>query len=280
MFDRISNGWQLAKQSFDVLRLDKELLFFPLMSGIACALVLASFLLPLWLTNSLQVALDEGGELAANPLAWIVVFAFYFVNFFVIVFFNAALVACAIIRFQGGDPTISDGLSAATARLPQIVGWALVSATVGIVLKMIESWSEKFGEIAAALLGTAWAAATYFVVPVLVIEKVGPIDAVKRSASVLKRAWGEALSARFGIGFIVFLATLCAFVPTILGALSGTAALAIAGIAVTVISLIVIALVSSAVKAILVSALYLYAAEGTAPEQFDQSLLENAFGRK
>ena len=279
MFDRISNGWALARQSFDVLRLDKEMLVFPLLSGISCIFVLASFALPMWFTDAIQVLADDG-KLPNNPLAYVVVFAFYFVNYFVIVFFNAALVACAVIRFSGGDPTVSDGLNAAASRLPQILAWSFVSATVGLILKAIESRSEKLGQFAVALVGMAWGAATYFVVPVLVVEKLGPIDAVKRSTAILRKAWGESLAANFGIGFFVFLACLAALVPAILGILSGQPALLAIGITITVLMWIIISLVSSALSAILLGAIYLYASEGRAPKQFDESLLSHAFERK
>src|SRR5438045_1645597 len=112
MFQRISNGWQLTKQSFQVLRTEKGLLIFPLASGIACLMVLASFAVPLWLSGSIEV-LDEHGKTDVNPLAYLVLFAFYLTNYFVIVFFNSALVACAVMRFDGGNPTPSDGLKVA-----------------------------------------------------------------------------------------------------------------------------------------------------------------------
>ncbi len=279
MFQRISNGWSLAMQSFGVLRLDKELLVFPMLSGIAGAFVLASFALPLWLSGAAEQAVNNG-DLLHNVVAYVVLFAFYFANYFVIVYFNAALIACAIIRFHGGDPTVSDGLKAANARLPQILAWALVSATVGVVLRLIESWSEKAGQLASAMLGMVWGLATFFVVPVLVVEKVGPIDAVKRSAKILSKAWGESLVGNFSIGFIIFLASLVAVIPAVLGFMTGKTVLIVIGIAVTVLSLILITLVSSAVDAILLGAVYLYASEGTVPEQFDESLLRDAFTRK
>src|SRR5262245_52426735 len=146
MFARLGNGWALARESFAVLRMDKELLLFPVLSGISCLLVLASFAVPLWNSDFLHVVVNEEANVHENPLAWLILFAFYAVNYFVIVFFNSALVACAIIRFKGGDPTISDGLRAASNRLPQILAWALVSATVGVLLRAIESWSEKAGQ--------------------------------------------------------------------------------------------------------------------------------------
>ena len=282
MFDRIANGWELAKNSWEVLRLDKELLIFPLLSGIACLLVLASFAFPLWATQSIDGVLQDEQPLQ-NVLAYVVLFAFYFVNYSVIVFFNTALIACAMIRFRGGDPTVGDGLQAAVSRLPQIVAWALVSATVGVILRVIESYSDKVGQFVTALLGGAWSIATYFVVPVMVVEKVGPIDAVKRSFEVLKKSWGESLSANFGIGIITFLCTLVAMVPLVLGIValtSGQTALGIAGLVCGVLALIVVSLVSSALNAIVIGALYLYAADGEVPQQFNADSLSHAFVTK
>ncbi len=276
MFAALSNGWELAKESYRVLMLDKELLVFPLLSGIACLLVLGSFGLPLVSSGYIQTLMED--ETAyENPLVYIIVFAFYFVNYFVITFFNAALVACAIIRFNGGDPTLKDGFRASMSRLPQIFGWALVSATVGLILKLIESRSEKAGRFVADLLGMAWSAASYFVIPVLVVEEVSPLTALKRSFAILRETWGEALVANFGIGLIIGLAGLLAVVPAGLGIASGSVAMMAVGIGVAALWLILLALVSTALKAIVIGALYQYAASDSPPEQFDPGLLRSAF---
>ena len=113
MFDRMANGWELTKQSFRVLILDKELLLFPLFSGFSCLIVLASFAVPLWNSEYAGVVLNERAA-PDDALAYVILFAFYFVNYFVIVFFNSALIACAIIRFNGGNPTLGDGFSKIT----------------------------------------------------------------------------------------------------------------------------------------------------------------------
>jgi hypothetical protein len=266
------------------LKLDKELVLFPLMSGVACLLVLASFAVPLWASGYAEGLLQEQGvDQTSQIIGYVVLFAFYVVNYFVIVFFNSALVACAIVRFRGGNPTLKDGLSAAGARLPQILGWSLVMASVGLILKIIESRSERLGELVAGLLGMAWSAVTYFVVPVIVVEKLGPIDAVKRSFAILKKTWGEALGANFGVGFIVFLASLVALVPLILGGVAiaaGLWPLGILGVVCGLVLLLVISLVSSTLNAIIVGALYLYGAVGTVPAHFDEALLRQAFARK
>jgi serine/threonine protein kinase len=118
-------------------------------------------------------------------------FAFYLATSFVIVFFNTALISCALIRFDGGNPTLGDGLSAAVARLPQILGWALLSATVGTILKQVEERVPLVGKFVIGLVGMAWAILTFMVVPILAAEGLGPIAAVKRSTSLLRKTWGE-----------------------------------------------------------------------------------------
>jgi hypothetical protein len=172
MFARIATGWELTKQSFGVLRQDKELVLFPILSGVACSLVLASFVLPLWGTPMFDDVFNER-QAPQNPLAYVVMFAFYFVNYFVILFFNVALVSCAVKRMAGGNPTIGYGLQQAASRIHQIAAWALVSATVGMILKAIESRSQWLGKLVTSFIGAGWAIATYFVVPVLVVEQVG-----------------------------------------------------------------------------------------------------------
>lgn len=282
-FDRIGNGWELAKQSWRVLMLDKELLAFPMISGFCCLLVTASFIVPLFLVGGFDAVISEDGlqeDATQNPLVYLVTFAFYFVNYFVIIFFNSALVACAIIRFKGGDPVISDGLNASLSRLPQIAGWALVSATVGMILKVIESRSERAGQIVAGLLGAAWSIMTYFVVPIIVVEKAGPQESFSRSFAIMRKTWGEALSANFGIGIIGFLCSLAAFLPIAIGGYLLATGVMIPGgilIACGVIGLLIVSLITAALDSIVLAALYLYAAEGKVPQYFDNSLLEHAF---
>jgi hypothetical protein len=286
MFTKISFGWDLAKQSFRVLQEDKRLIVFPLLSSIACLIVLASFAIPLWGTPQAK-AIMEDGRVPNDPLTYALLFIFYFINYFVIVFFNSALIACVIHRFRGGSPTIGFGLGVAMARVPQIAGWALVSATVGVVLKIIESRSEKVGQLVAGLLGMAWAIVTYLVVPVLVVEKAGPIEAVKRSTALLKKTWGEALSAHVSVGLIFFVVFLLALVPLMLAVVLGVYCLSVGqvilgGLALTaaVVIFILISLVSSTLSTILLAAVYVYAAEGKVPGQFEAKLIQDAFQRK
>lgn len=282
MFSRITNGWALSKQSFRVLMLDKELLLFPIMSGFSCMLVMASFALPLWNSRYASIVMDDQ-QVPQDPIAYIILFAFYFVNFFVIIFFNSALMACAIIRLKGGNPTVGDGFRAALNRLPLIAGWALLSATVGFILRMIESRSEKIGQFVVGLLGMAWSITTYFVIPVLVVEQKSPVEAVKRSVGILRKTWGESLVANFGIGLIVFLIMIPVFLIMLAGCIiagSGNVTLGGALIALGIICFLLVSLISSATQSILIATIYLYAAEDEVPDQFDRALIEHAFVTK
>jgi len=282
MFTRISNGWALSKQSFHVLMLDKELLLFPIMSGISCLLVLASFALPLCNSKYADVIMNDQ-QAPQDPVAYIILFAFYFVNYFVMIFFNSALMSCAIIRLKGGNPGVGDGINSALSRLPQIAGWALVSATVGFIIKMIESRSERLGQFVAGLLGMAWSITTYFVIPVLVVERKNPFEAIKRSVGILRETWGESLVANFGIGMIMLLVTLPLIALIVVGAIligSGSAVIGATLIAIGFLGILLSSLVSSACHSIVIAAIYLYAAEEEVPAQFDHDLIAHAFAQE
>lgn len=198
MFDRLSRSWQLLKASAAVLRADKELLVFPVVSGVLSILVLATFAVPVVLAGWFDATvLEESGFPAAG---YIVGFLFYVVQYFVILFCNTALVGAALIRLRGGDPTVGDGFRIASQRLTAILGYAVVSATVGIILRSIAERSGFIGRIVVSFIGLAWGLATFLVVPVLVVEGVGPIEAVKRSSSYLRKTWASRSPATWGLG--------------------------------------------------------------------------------
>lgn len=285
MFDRISNGLSLARSSWAVLVKDKHLILFPIVSGFLFLLVLASFAIPLatlvdWAKFDQQMRANNN-----KPPVWIygVAFAFYFCTYFVIIFCNAALISCAMMRFNGQEPSLGDGFRMAFARLPQIFAWALVSATVGMLLKAIENAHEKVGYYVAMIIGTAWSIMTYFVVPVLVVEKTGPIAAVGRSASLMKKAWGESLGGYLGIGFFMFLLFIPVLLILILGGFVLAKGMVAAGIAILIVGVIALLLhsaISSALSTIVLAALYQYAADDRVPDEFERSQFAGAFQPK
>ena len=278
---KFARSWALAKASMAVLRADKELLVFPLISGAVALLVALSFILPIFGFGLLEdVSRDQG----MTPGLYALVFCFYLVQYFVIFFFNSALVGAAMIRLDGGDPTVSDGLRIAGGKWLSILGYAAIAATVGLLLRALEQRAGFLGRIVIGFIGVAWTVATYLTVPVLVARDVGPIEAVKESANLLGRTWGENLVGQGGIGLVFALANVA--LVLVAGALVAflavqkLAALAVLVACVGVVALLVMALVQAALSGIYSAALYRFAVMGDAPAGFDGVVLRDAFQRK
>ncbi|MCP4425893.1 MAG: hypothetical protein GY803_15480 [Chloroflexi bacterium] len=278
MFQRIANSWQLVKASAAVLRADKELLVFPIVSAVGTLIVTATFLFPMIFAGFLD-QLASGGRV--EFFGYIIAFLFYLVQYSVIFFANTALVGAAMIRLRGGDPTVGDGFRIAFEHIGSILGYAAISATVGMILRWLSERSGVIGRIATSLVGLAWNLATYLVVPVLVVEGVGPVEAVKRSANLLKKTWGEQIAGNLSVGLIFGLFTLLLFIiglPLIFLAVSTGELFVIGGaIFLFVMALILLGLINSALSGIYAAAVYRYAAEGEMGAYFDESQVTNAF---
>ena len=277
---RLQKGLDITRESWQVLRKDRELLVFPLFSALAVTLIVvtivsAAFLIPRfgqWASAMLHgERADSFGE---QVLGIACIFAIYFVEWSIAIYFNSALVGCALIRFSGGDPTIKDGFRIATKRLPQILAWALFTSVVGTILSAIEQRLGWLGRIVLRFVGLSWAVATYFVVPVLAEEGAGPITAVKRSVGLLRRTWGEGLTgnivihlASWGVALLLIGLGLIGFT---LAAVLESTGIAVATGAVLVLCLVLMLVVTSALRQIFLAGLYEYAKSGHVPDGFSE----------
>ncbi len=267
--NRIARTWRLAQQAWRVLRADRELAVLPVFSFVTTALVAATFLIPGFSTGLLA-----GGD--PGPAGWVLLFLFYVAATYVTIFFNAALVLAADERMRGGDPTVDSALRAASRHAGRMLPWAVVSATVSVILQALEE-QGWIGSIVSSLLGLAWSLITFLVIPVLVIEEVGVGTAIRRSTELFKRTWGENVAARIGFGLLGFVAALPAVALVVLGVLAGSAA-GILLIALAVLWVAGTAVVLAALNSIFQVALYHYAVDGHAPSgYFDDRLLERSF---
>ena len=276
---RIGRTWDLARTSWTILQQDRELLALPVMSFVATLIAVATFAVPAFALGNLA---EDG---TAGPLEYVLGLAMYLTLAFITIYFQTALVAAADERLKGGDPTIGSALAAANRHLPQILVWSALSATVSIILQAIEERAGIVGRIVAGIVGVAWSLATFLVVPVYVVNDVGPIDAVKESARLLKQTWGENLISQFGFGILGFVAALAAVPVILLGVAVGGPVLVLA-IVLAVLWFGLVSVTLTAMNAIFQTALYHHAA-GDGHDQyavpgggFSQAALSGAFRRK
>jgi len=287
---KVQKGLDITRESWQVLRMDRELLVFPLFSAIAGLAILATItsaglLIPELGQWMLKLLKDRHPEtLGEQALGIVGLFLLYFVQWFVVVFFNTALVGCALIRYSGGDPTVKDGFRIAVQRLPQILAWTLFVSAVGTLLSAIEQRLGWLGKLVIRFIGVSWAIATYFVVPVLAAEGTGPITAVRRSVSLLKKSWGEGLTGNFVIHvvswFVALPAILLAVGGFVLAAWLESVVVAVLTGAVVVFGIISIAIVSSALRQIFLAGLYRYATTGEVPQGFSEDSMRRALQPK
>jgi hypothetical protein len=280
--NRISNGWRLLKESWSVLMQNKRMLIYPIVAGIAGLIVLV-----IAAAGSAPFVGDGNSDeltnrqYAALAAIWI---PSYLVLTFIINFCNAALIGSTLKGLEGGRPTVSEGFAFARERLGPIAGYSVIAATVGLLLSILRERGGVAGVIISALGGAAWGLITYLVVPVLVAEKVSPIDGIKRSGSLLKRTWGEQITGNIGVGLILFL---IGFGAAIIGGgitlglwNAGLAPIAVITAILTIFGLLAIATVGTALKGIFSAALYRFATNGETGSAFDSDLLTEAFVRK
>jgi Family of unknown function (DUF6159) len=288
MFEKFARSWELVKASGDVLVTDKQLLVFPLVSSIAAGIVSLAFILPMLglggldgLTGMID-GFDDGRKVSAGT--YLLAFLFYLTQYFVIFYFNAALIGAVMIRLDGGSPTVSDGFKIANSKLVVIFCYAMIAATVGMILRIIQERVGFIGSIIAGLIGVAWTLATSMVVPVLVTRDVGPIEAVKESAMLLKDTWGENIigNAGIGIAFGFFGFIMLIISAALLFAAFATKSIFVIGLVILLVvaAFIVLSLVQAALSGIYSAALYRFAESGESALGFDKNLLGTAFAPK
>ncbi|HET8965422.1 MAG TPA: DUF6159 family protein [Candidatus Acidoferrum sp.] len=281
---RLSRSWDLVSASFSILWADKQLLMFPVLSGVSCVIVTL-----LLLAGGAAVFQPQLGNLSAliprdNPQAFVgspevmgALFLLYMANYFVIIFFNVALVGVANSRLTGGSWTFDQGLQLAWKRKWVILQWAFIAATVGMVLRALSERAGFIGRIVVGFIGVAWNLACYFVVPVLAFEELSPGAALYRSAELFKETWGEKVAGGFSLGLIFFLMMVPGFLIWI-GAINyaGPKGMLAGGIFMAAYFLL-LSVVSSAVQGIFNAALYRYAVDQTTPPGFSQGLFRDAW---
>jgi hypothetical protein len=207
---------------------------------------------------------------------YVLAFSFYLINYFVVVFFNTALIQCTRDYFNGEIPSVKKGLQFSLKRIGAIFTWAIFAATVGFILKVIQENVGALGKIIIGFFGIVWSIATFFVVPIIAYENLNPIQAIKRSTEMMKAKWGESLGAGFSFGLLRLVAFLIVCLPLFLVGLIFSP---IVGFILACLGLFLVMAVSSAAKTIFISAVY-HNINGDPVSQFNENFADNLFQTK
>jgi hypothetical protein len=270
--ERLSNGWTIAMNSMKVLKENKQLIIFPILSGVSIILILGSFGTAVLASAGWDVHEIGTISTAGN---YALIFAFYIVNYFIVVFFNTALVHCSSLYFKGEEVTVNKGLQFSMSRIGAIFSWTVFAGTVGAILKIIQENVGSLGKIITSIVGIVWGIATFFVVPIIANENLGPIDAFKRSSQLMKEKWGQSVGAGFSFGLIQLGFILVALIPVAIIASINI----VAGIVVGILALSIIFSIFSAARTIFVTAIYLNVT-GDPVENYNQQFIDNLFIEK
>jgi hypothetical protein len=268
---RIGRGWQLSKESWAIVTADHSLLVFPVFAGIGALLTVAVF-----------GGAGAGLYSTSAPLAIVIaVIGLYLVIAFSI-FCNVALTSCAARSLEGVDTKAAEGWAAARGRLGPIFGWAGLQLVVGALITALqavlrEGGGQLIGSIVGGLANFAWTVATFFVIPVIALEGLGPKAALSRSISVLRERWGEGVTGTFAIGGLVFLFAFLPGLVLVAGGISIAGAIGAVLILLGVAIFLVGAVVQNALMAVFKVALYRFATEDRVVGKFERPQLESAF---
>lgn len=284
--ERFQRSWDITKQTFQIMNHDREILLLPILSALCSLILFTIFIVPF------VVGMIIGNTFGQEPLfLYGGIFIFYFATMFIATFFNAAVVHIAKTRMSGGDATLKDGLRTSLQHLKQLLGWAVLAATVGLILNILDSQAREkggiigiIGRIVVSLIGLAWAIVSVFVVPAIVLKGVGPITALKHSALAVKKTWGESLIRYYGLGMVQGIFTIIGIlfflIPTVLLFLSSNLILAGIFLGIFVLYIALVAIIFSSANTIFNTALFIYADSGKVPSLYSKENVEHAFVKR
>lgn len=286
MFESFKRSWEITKTSVNVLMLDKELLLFPIFAGFFSLIFFMAMVFPFLVS---EIVNSIVGETLGAILSYVAVFVLYLGLAFIATFFNVCVVYTIKKRFEGKNANFFESLGFGVSKIHLIFLWSIVSATVGLILNILDNLAEKLGPIGnivmnlmVSILGGVWGIVTIFVVPSMVYDNVGPLTAIKNSIEVLKKTWGESLIRYVGLGVVqmmlffvvlfvgIIFSIVLLFVMPILGVIT---------FLVTILLLILVMLIFSLLNTVFNTALFVYAKTGVVPQGYNSELIKSAFKR-
>jgi hypothetical protein len=273
----------ILTESWAILKQDKEVMWFPVLSALVASFAVLVLIIGYYIVvlgNNID-ALSENGSEQGPVVMYATLLVFYLVTFFITNYFQAGMLTIIAARLKGQNLGFKDGIRGANKSLGKLFVWSLISATVGVILKVIEDRGKVFGTIVSLVLGAAWNILTFFSLPALIVGETSITDSFKESAAIIRKTWGEAIIVNFGVGLMLGLfvavvlivaAVLCFVFPT-------PVAIAII-LGLGLITIVAASVVSSTLGVIFKLALYEFAKTGTIPTGFSAALVQGAIQKK
>jgi hypothetical protein len=251
-------GKAILRASLDLFRQDRQMIWLPVMATVTAVIAFAIIAGPIALALGHTGFAVIVGLLCGSVVATAAT-----------VIFNVALVFAATDRIEGRTPTIGSSLAQAWGRRNVIFSWAILSAVVGTIIRLLEQRLGLVGRLIGIAGGLAWAVATFLVIPVLAFEDVGPIEAIKRSSSILKARFGTIARGGLRFGLLFAGLSLCAVAVVAIGVFAIAKHAYVPGgvvAALGVIGLIGVSMYASAAGMYMRTILYRYATDQPIPD--------------
>lgn len=223
-------------------------------------------------------------EYTFKPIFNFVLIFVYLISMILITFFNTAFFNEIIHALNGQSVSITGGIKFALSKWKTIILWALLAASVGLIIRKIGENFGFIGRFVVSLIGMAWSVATVFAIPVIIREEQSsnPIKVLKTSSRLIKEKWGEGLIGYIGteaFGFLFFSSfsiVCCALaIVAFFMELNGFYFVGIGAFWLFILTSVFN--LQSIINNIFQCALYLYATEGVLPLGFDENQIKDVW---
>ena len=272
MFQRIRTGWQLTKAAVGIIRQDKEMVVYPILT-IAAILLLATLFFFIALASDLAASLAAPSFTKVTFYLFIALFlvAAYTIS----IFFEGAVIASTLQRCEGKNPTIASGLRAPTRRIHQLVLWAIIMTVVAVFIQIVRNLgkgksrgAQVASNVGATTFQTAWRLLSFFVIPIILFENTSVFPALARSKQLFVKTWGENISAQVTTSALFILLAFVGVVPLLFAIFLGGETLLQIALVLFSLYLIALIIITTTINGILVALLYAYATHRKIPKEY------------
>ncbi|MFA6023037.1 MAG: DUF6159 family protein [Candidatus Pacearchaeota archaeon] len=279
MFEKLGTGWNLTKQSLKALKADKEIILFPILSAIITIILTLVFFGLFILTSLTGQAINQS---LGAILFYIIIFVYIILTYFITLFFKSAIITSASIRFNGQNPSFSQGLSLPLKKIFKIFLWAIIYGIINSIISVISRAGkgksrnvQMATQVGGSTLKTIWNLLTFFVLPVILFENVSFFSSFARSKELFVKNWQESIGSRISMGGVFSIIIIIAAIPLLISFFIGISILTIVMLLLFFLCFTIVLVLATSANGILTAALYHYATTGKMPSIYDKELTKS-----